>query len=329
MIFYDGIIYALQQGGGITVLFNELLERMPRDLYRLEIPKLRTPFDRYRKVQIKGEYELFHSTYYRLPDKYLHPVVTTVHDFTYERYVKGARKLVHTWQKNRAIASSDKIICVSESTKRDLLEFCGERFEDRISVIYNGVSDSYMQIPSIPRECQVLFVGARAGYKNFDATIEAFSSLNDLSLVCVGGGEWTKAELGKLEKLLPGRYRHAGFLSNEALNAEFNKSICLIYPSLYEGFGIPVLEAMRSGCPVVAVNSSSVPEIAADGAYLMELGNPDEIKQGIEFFMVEENRKQFVERGFERASLFSWDVTFQRTIAVYEELLERKLLEMQ
>lgn len=329
MIFYDGIIYSLQRGGGITVLFNELLRRLPKDTYRLEIPTLRTPFDRYRGVQTRRDDELFHSTYYRLPDRRLSRVVTTVHDFTYERYIGGARKWVHSLQKKRAIAFSDRVICVSESTKRDLLEFCGEQFDDRISVVYNGVSEDYVPIPGIPKKCQVLFVGSRAGYKNFDAAIDALSLLNDLSLVCVGGGAWTKAELEKLERLIPGRYRHAGFLSNEELNFEFNRSACLIYPSLYEGFGIPVLEAMRSGCPVVAVNSSSIPEIAADGAYLMELGNPDEIKQGIEFFLVEENRKRFVERGFERASLFSWDVTFQRTIAVYEELLGRKLLEMQ
>ncbi len=327
MVLYDGIIYRLQRGGGISVLFNELISRLPKSEYSLVIPELKGWFERYRDPRAGDGFDVFHSTYYRLPRDHVGAVVTTVHDFTYERYFYGVQRWVHSWQKNRAIAGSDRIICVSESTKKDLLEFCGAKYESKIVVIANGVSADYRSIPDSPVCDQVLFVGARVGYKNFLATVQALSEFNDLQLVCVGGGGFTSDELRLLDAKIPGRYRHAGFLSNLELNEEYNKSLCLVYPSLYEGFGIPVLEAMRAGCPVVAVNSSSIPEVSGDAAYLLESGAVEEIRQGIGYFCVGQNRDDYIKRGFLQAERFSWDLTFDRTVAIYEDLLGRKLLE--
>lgn len=325
MILYDGVIYRLQDGGGISVLFNELLSRLPVGSHSLVVPDLKRYLDRYRNFKVASKFDIFHSTYYRLPSSTPGKVVTTVHDFTYERYVKGGRKWVHAWQKNRAIANADKIICVSESTKNDLLHYCGSHYEDRVVVVQNGVSTDYCKLPDVSACSQVLFVGARGGYKNFSPTVQAIAALKDLQLVCVGGGGFTPEELRFLESRIPGRYSHSGFLTNSKLNEEYNKSICLAYTSLYEGFGIPVLEAMRAGCPVVAVDASSIPEVSGDAAYLLEAGAMEEIRMAIDFFCVDENRKIYIERGFSQAKKFSWDSTFNNTVAVYEELLGRKL----
>lgn len=343
MILYDGIIYSLQRNGGVSVLYNELFSRLletscsysvisyagsmsfPCAENIVRVPRL---FERYRNVGFEGG-DIFHSTYYRLPDSTSRrstKVITTVHDYTYERYIGGIKRQVHSWQKNRAISRSDKIICVSESTKNDALEFSGVS-EDRIEVIPNGVSADYFPIPDVtlPDVSQVIFVGARQGYKNFDSVVKAVSLFKELVLVCVGGGGFDKKELAFLDTCLPSRYRHAGFLTNSELNIEYNKAMCLIYPSLYEGFGIPVLEAMNAGCPVIAVDASSIPEVAGDAALLIGSGAVEEIEAGICALMSDDYRQSLISKGFVQAKKFSWDITYKKTMALYEQVLGKKL----
>ncbi len=323
MILFDGVIYNLQRGGGISVLFNELLSRLSVGTYEMIVPESKRPLERYRDFEVKQPYDVFHSTYYRLPSNREGEIVTTVHDFTYERYSSGLKRRVHSWQKKRAVLGADKIICVSECTKRDLIEFYGVEYEPRVVVVPNGVSDDYAPLAIEVIE-QVLFVGARGGYKNFEATVDAISQLSGLGLVCVGGGGFSPAELIFLEQKIPGRYKHAGFLSNAELNIEYNRSICLVYPSLYEGFGIPVLEAMRAGCPVIAVNSSSIPEVAGTSAFLVEKGEATELRDAIRYFYSVDNRQKYIVMGRAQAEKFSWDSTFQQTVSVYNNLLDEK-----
>lgn len=344
MILYDGIVYCLQRNGGISVLYNELLSRLANTSYDyslisygqpspfshignvVRVPRLA---ERYRDVTFDHA-DIFHSTYYRVPDfssRRSSKIITTVHDYTYERYIGGIKRQVHSWQKNRAISQSDKIICVSESTKNDALEFSGVS-EDRIEVIPNGVSVDYFPNPDIALSDipQAIFVGARQGYKNFESVVKAVSLFKELVLVCVGGGGFDKKELAFLEKYLPGRYRHAGFLTNSELNIEYNKAMCLIYPSLYEGFGIPVLEAMSAGCPVIAVDASSIPEVAGDAAHLIERGAVEEIEAGIGALMRDDYRQSLISKGFVQAKKFSWDITYKKTMALYEQVLGKKLV---
>jgi mannosyltransferase len=321
LIYFDGIIYKLQKGGGISILFDEIISRLPQSDYTLNVPERLTIGQRYLDLSLNTNFKVFHSTYYRLPKNKSENTITTVHDFTYERFVSGASKRVHSWQKNRAIKNSSEIICVSESTKNDLIYFLGDRFEKLITVIHNGVSSDYRPLSDIVPDSQVLFVGSRFGYKNFSAAALAVSRFSDLKLVCVGGGGFTRKENKFLESHLTGRHYHLGYLSNSDLNVELNRSICLLYPSLYEGFGIPVIEAMRSGCPVVAVNSSSIPEISDGAAYLLERGSVEEIVDAIDFFYIKDNRELFIKLGARQALNFSWDLTFKKTLQVYNKYL--------
>lgn len=306
------------------MLFNELISRLPPDSYELNLDAGSKYLGRYRPVRSGEGCDIFHSTYYRLPIKKSCSVVTTVHDYTYERYSTGLRKAVHSWQKNKAIRGADKIICVSESTRRDLLEFSGHQNEQNVVVVHNGVSSEYFPLLDRVVRNQVLFVGARGGYKNFLNTVHAITSIGGVTLLCVGGGKFTASELAVLNKKLPGRFSHAGFITNEQLNVEYNRSMCLVYPSLYEGFGIPVLEAMRAGCPVIAVNTSSIPEVAGSAAILLDRGDVDEIRAAVDFFYVTKNRDDYIGRGLIQSSKFSWDKTYSETVAVYEQLLARK-----
>jgi len=335
MLLFDGIVFSLQETGGISVIFSEIISRLPAASYELmgfqETPPAALaratysyhrprPWERYRRARTKGAFDVFHSTYYRLPTTRRSKVVTTVYDFVYERFAPVHRRVVHALQKQKAIAGSDRIICISESTRRDLLEFSGQSVADRTVVIPLGASASFHPLSDVAVLPQVLFVGKRGGHKNFAAVVEALAMLRDVTLVCVGGGAFVSAELDLLERRIPFRYRLAGYLSTPDLNREYNRSLCLAYTSLYEGFGIPVLEGMRAGCPVIAVNRSAIPEVAGDAAILVDTGSPDEIREAIQQVAVSATRIDMVSRGRDRAALFSWDETYRRTTAVYEEL---------
>ena len=339
MIFFDGVIFSLQRTGGISVLFKELIRRLPSDTYRLvglrpgPVPGLedshyegRAPriLERYRRADVgAGLGDIFHSTYYRLPMARGPKVVTTVYDFVHERYASLPSRLVHTQQKRRAIAGADRIICISESTRRDLLDLMGHAYEERTVVVPLAASKEFSQLADVERRSQALFVGTRVAYKNFDAAVRAVSMLPDVTLMIVGGGPLTPHEHRMLTQHLNGRFHAAGYLSDVALNREYNRSLCLIYPSLYEGFGIPILEAMRAGCPVIAVNGSSIPEVAGTAALLLERGAADEIRAAISQLMDVELRQQLIERGIARATAFTWDATFRSTMEVYRQLVNQ------
>lgn len=337
MLVYDGIAFSIQQSGGISVLFTELFSRLPvgsfevagfresptagigGPFYRYEPPRF---LERYRGARVKKPCELFHSTYYRVPARRGPKVVTTVYDYVYERLAHDSvfRRTVHSTQKRRAITGSDRVICISESTRRDLLEFMGPSMADRAVVVPLAASPEFAPIPGATALPQVLFVGRRTQSKNYTAVVGALSSVRDVQLVIVGGGPLTKAETESLDRLMPGRYRATGHVTNAALNVEYNRSLCLAYPSSYEGFGIPIVEAMQAGCPVIAVNRSSVPEVAGSAAILLDRGEPDEIRHAVESLKVTATRDDLISKGRVQARKFSWDATYAQTIAVYEQL---------
>ncbi|HHH7426999.1 TPA: glycosyltransferase, partial [Escherichia coli] len=209
MVTIDGIIYNLQSFGGISVYFNELIQGMVKSNYQAEILLYKNKefeFDtsdlklQYREPRILERYRnvsdiktrVLHSSYYRVHKNPNLNVknVTTVHDFTYEKYRGGMSKFIHSLQKYHAIKNSDIVICISNNTARDLLKYCPIS-EDKIRVIYNGVSPSYKHISNIPDirvNNSVLFVGAREGYKNFVLAVKAVGKLHGLKLTIVGGG---------------------------------------------------------------------------------------------------------------------------------------------
>ncbi|UDQ77214.1 glycosyltransferase family 4 protein [Pectobacterium brasiliense] len=340
IIEFDGIITDLQKMGGVSVYFSELLNRLIKEncfqmkynsysesllLKNIEFsPNVSVKYqdkrilERYRRCPVESLDKIFHSTYYRLPDKRSR-VVTTVHDFTYEKFVRGPALWVHRWQKNKAIKNSDLVICVSHNTASDLLRY-SPISDEKIRIIHNGVSENYHPLPQRATiNNEVLFVGARAGYKNFDLAVRVIAGLPELSLSVVGGGDFSERERRLLNELIPGRYKWLGRLSDAQLNVEYNRAYALLYPSSYEGFGIPVLEAMKAGCPVVAVNASSIPEVAGDAAFLTESVRSSEFIEGLKY--VDLNRESLKNRGFLQASKFSWNKCYQETLGVYKELM--------
>ena len=344
-LLIDGIIERLQKSGGVSTYFEQLIRcytSQPQHVlnyisyvdknHLFDNSKLPSKCnisnqtyrlgERYRSCVISPQlhnFDVFHSTYYRLPSISI-PVVTTVHDFTYELYVKGPKNWIHCWQKHKAILNSNKIICVSNNTAIDLMKFCHVD-ENIIHVIHNGVSDTYFHKKDTSEfSNNVIFVGSRAGYKNFKVAVESVSEIKDLTLSIVGGGIVTPAEKALLEFYLPNRYDILGYVPEQQLNDIYNNAYCLLYPSSYEGFGIPVIEAMKAGCPVVAVNASSIPEVAGDAAILVDSPTSSEISFALKSLCNQNERNKYISRGIIQAKKFSWEKSFNETFKVYNEI---------
>lgn len=339
----DGIIEKLQNGGGCTVYFEQILSFYQKNNNKLDYIRyknsyenitlngsftkvqMREPriFERWRDVELKefDQDSIFHSTHYRLPtNKKINKIITTVHDFTYEIYRKGPAQWMHSLQKNRAIENSDLVICVSHNTARDLMKY-SPIDESKIRVVHNGVSDCYYPVEGIAKTNEVLFVGARGWYKNFAMAVDAITLTPSFTLSIVGGGALTNEEIAMLDQKIPNRYKHLGRVSDAQLNEIYNRVFCLLYPSSYEGFGIPVIEAMRCGCVVISVNKSSIPEVAGNAAYLLDEPNPPAIVNALNELKNSVIYTKLRNAGLIQATNFSWEKCYEETQAVYNECL--------
>ena len=274
---------------------------------------------------------IFHSSYYRIADQKDVANIVTVYDFTYEKYCSGLPRYVHSWQKKRAIKNSDGIICISENTKNDLIKFNPNIDENKIQTIYLSADESFELLES-PKDGlkkvfkelidkkYVLYVGDRSDYKNFDIAVKTTQQIHNCILVIVGGGALRDGET----KLLQKDYFHYQGISAEDLNILYNNAFCLLYPSSYEGFGIPVLEAMRAGCPVVSTNLSSIPEVAGDAGLLVNNIKVEEFVKEIEKLEDNEFRDKIIAKGLEQSKKFSWDRCFEETFEFYKEVVGKK-----
>lgn len=344
-VLVDGIIFSLQRHGGISVYFRELLWRMLRDgtpatlaldgalqqaapSSGAEMAVLRRParpLERYRRCLMPPgpSPTVFHSSYYRRPAGKLLPTVVTVHDFTYERLASGPKRWVHSVQKFAAIREAQTLICISQATLDDLLELVGVRSDQQALVIHNGVSDVFQPLAAKQLATPfILFVGQRGGHKNFSLVLQALARLPGLELLCVGGGAIEFSELSTVSDKVRQRVRHTGFVDDETLNRLYNQAICLVYPSRYEGFGIPVAEAMRAGCPVVSIDCKAVREV---GGHALTVSDNDasSLVHCVEQINSADYRAESVRRGLQVAKRFNWEKCYRETAALYRELSQQ------
>lgn len=359
-VLYTGDIFRLQERGGITRYFQEMIPRLRRPAYvvaglhqsqairerRLPLsvaaymrgfrlsPRPRGIVNRWIDALCVKESSgvILHATYYRDPATLPRslPLVLSVYDMAHERFPTMFRR--RWWNsedparwKAAICERADRIVCISESTRRDLVELLGAA-ESKTRVIHCG-SPSWNGIESravlgITRPF-FLWVGERHTYKNFSAALLAWASsgaAGDTSLLCVGGGSLRETERAAIAaRGAAGRVRQRN-LSDAELKWTYERAAGLLYTSLCEGFGLPVLEAMSLGCPVVAANGSSLPEVAGDAAIYVEASDPDSIRSGIEHCLAAGRSSAQTERLKARAATFSWDTCAAAHEALYGEL---------
>lgn len=337
----DGIIFSIQNYGGITVYFRELLSHLATKEISvnlsLELPPLQDlsalssrlntnaraarAIERFRTCRVRPDISVFHSSYYRQPACRDIPTVVTVHDFIYERFRGGPAKWAHVLQKHSAIRQAQAIICISESTRDDLLNFVGVRANQTVHVIPNGVSPNFKQtLVESPPTPFFLFVGERRGYKNFSLALAGLALLPDLEMHCVGGGPLRADELKACSPSVRKRVRHLGFVTDDVLNIAYNQAVCLVYPSRYEGFGIPVAEAMKAGCPVVSVDCKAVIEVAGGALERLDEEDPYALASAVRRLCEPAYREQRIAAGLKRAQIYDWSFCHEQTLAVYRSL---------
>ncbi|MDO7744526.1 MAG: glycosyltransferase family 4 protein [Pedobacter sp.] len=279
----------------------------------------------------KKEYDVFVPTYY---DPYFlkfigtKPYVLTVYDMIHEIYPSYfANDKSTVPNKKTLIENATKIIAISESTKNDIIKIYPNIPEDKIEVVYlaHTIKTETSIRLDLP-EKYILFVGNRSIYKNFFFFLNAIADLiletPDLYIVCAGGNSFTKEEIELINKLdITDRIVQRNFKDAE-LACYYKQALCFVFPSEYEGFGIPVLESMACGCPVVLANHSSFPEVAADAGIYFELNDSNDLKGKIYSLINDsELRKQYSLKGIDQAKKFTWKKTAEESLKVYQSVI--------
>lgn len=356
-VIYDNIVFSLQKSGGVSGVWRELILRI-RDRHEfdcsfleyqyakeninrkdfsisddtlLKTRKIPLILERFLNIElVNSDQFIFHSSYYRTCRSANAKNVTTVHDFIDERFRSGIPLYVNHLQKKKALLRSDAIICVSESTKKDLLHFIPSINEKKVFVVYNGLDATVFKKVEekkpdelLPLGNYVIFVGTRwQAYKNFNSLVNALKAHPDLHLALVGGGNPSSSEMKHLNKELDGRVQYFKNVDNHKLNILYNFSFALVYPSLYEGFGMPIIEAQSAGCPVVATSYSSIPEIVLDSAILAKSGSVKELANSLLLLKDDEVRKSYIKKGLANATRFSWDNMASQVVNIYNAILD-------
>lgn len=342
-VVLDSIIFGLQRYGGISNYWARLLDHAtisPLLSTRLVLPRrvsfrefdnawsrglpplherLSERVSRYMQAAVPDRDAVFHTSYYRLPRGRVSRYIVSAYDFTYERYRVGLTRYVHTTQKLTSLRRADAVLCISHATKRDVLEFCPGIDPARLHVTHLGV-DTGMFFPDAATiyglETTVLFVGQRTGYKRFDLAAEAVRQCPRLRLGVVGP-VLSGAERDMLQVKLGSRWHEFGPVGTVELRRLYSSVLAFIFPSDYEGFGLPVLEAMACGCPVVAANASSLPEVGAGAALYATGQRADDYSSILNELGDSTTRTSHVRAGLIRAAEFSWSKTFDQTLFVY------------
>src|ERR1017187_5245189 len=364
-VFYDHQAFSLQNAGGMSRYFYEIMKFMTtvpdvqtelllgisgtvypfRSLppSKARVTQLRESLPpgmlRYVANEVLGNFaalsrgtmDIYHLTLYmRMPMVRARRVLATHCDCTHERFphlFPDAKKIL--WARRMLFPKMDAIICISQSVQRDLVDFYGVD-PAKTRVIYLGVSP----LPLSPEDANtlrqrvrreyLLYVGMRASFKNFDGLLRAFyeTGLKDsMDLLVLGGGPLTPDE-----KDLIGKWKMSASViivprvSDGLLAEAYAGATLFVYPSWSEGFGFPPLEAMMLGCPVLATNRSSVPEICHDAPFYFDPGDQESFNSALlRAVHNDDERKQAVARGRLVAAQYSWEKCGDQTLALYRE----------
>lgn len=288
-----------------------------------------------------GPVDVFHSSDWTQPPSKAKKIAPIL-DMVVYKFPQSSHPQIIATQKRRLAwvkKEADKIITISQSAKKDIVEIL-EIPEEKINVVYLAAGNEF--VPSGPKfshpKPYILAVGTREPRKNLDRLVAAFTQLNikNLDLIIAGKFGWgdenpnfakrgISAEGTKLNIKNQNNIKTLGYVPQEEMPALYRGAACFVYPSLYEGFGVPVLEAMASGCPVITSSTGSLPEVGGTAAVYVGPTKTNEIAGAIDAMLRlnSSTRQNLVKRGSAQAAKFSWEKTARETAKVYEELVQR------
>jgi len=353
-ICYDDDAFSASARGGIAKLFAQLVTSVERFECEVDLPFRYSINEHYFELggnrlvklpRFRGNaracrvlnslmlkwpsaYNIWHATYYNTGKLHRYhrsgrALVVTIHDMIPELLSEHFSTNPHLGKQELASAA-DLIIAVSENTKKDVVRLYGMD-PSKIVVIHPGIdieSDRVEEI-SVPDDF-ALFVGSRRGYKNFARLIEAFRKAQEqgavFKLVCVGGGPFSTAEMDLLRSLPNGDVLQIS-ATDAQLRYLFNKALFFVNPSLYEGFGFTLVEAMAQNCPLVVSRASSFPEVAGEAAIYFDPANVESMAEALEVASHDVDvRKRNAARGSMRVKEFSSSLMVERTVDSYRRL---------
>lgn len=360
-VLYDHQAFTMQEYGGISRYFYELIRNFKtnpeidiassllfsNNEYIRDKEVIRsTPFIRGVAFQKKVEamnllnvmkskrvykedvFDIFHPTYYDpyyLNIRHGKPIVITFHDLIHEKFKQYDYQTLKN--KRQSLERADHIISVSQNSKMDLMEYYHIP-DNRITVIHLASSIAWQpEADAKPAEVRyLLYVGNREDYKNFIFFVKAITPLlirdETLFLYCAGGGVFTKSERMLFHQLKVSSKVKLHMGNDENLRLMYSKALAFFCPSFYEGFGIPLLEAMSCGCPIAVSKTSSLPEVAGDAAHYFNPLSSESILSAAETMTANSTlRAALKEKGLARAKEFSWRKTADKTLNVYKNLM--------
>lgn len=251
------------------------------------------------------------------------PVVITIHDMIPELFLYDKMRIL---KRQQIIKRASAIICVSHNTKKDLLTYFPEAEKKKIYVIYHGYNKYEGIYTNHNNFKYILYVGLRSSrYKNFLFMVKAISKIlkaKNLKLICTGAS-FTIEENNHFKSLGLSNYiDNVGYVNDDELANLYHYAELFIYPSKYEGFGLPILEAYSNECPICISNTSCFPEIAGNAADYFDPDSQESIQNSVLRVLGNpEYRKELISKGAERKKCFSWNIAAEKTLSVYEELV--------
>jgi glycosyltransferase involved in cell wall biosynthesis len=370
-VVIDGIIFALQPIGGISRIFQELIPRLcdaeavsgvdlvisgpslqtlpqhPRlKLYQTQLPDWLQPAAVWRRAlaslvarrlrrrleAVSGQ--VWHSSYFTMPLDWRGPVAVTVADLIYEFYpalFRGLDADLLRARRRRCVERADAVICISETTREDVIRHFGIAREKTFTVplshsaAFRQLTPELSDVSAVTTEPFILYVGGRAHYKQFGELLAAYAAWpgHCAHQLIIVGPPWNESELAQIESHgIRDRVRQIDGVDDDLLCRLYNRATAFVYPSLYEGFGIPLLEAMACGCPVVASRIPSTVEVAGDAPIYFTAGASAEFTAALVAAANEGRESARVSAGLEWVKQYSWDRTAAGTLAVYQKLIE-------
>lgn len=277
---------------------------------------------------------IWHSSYFTLPFGWRGKKIVEVYDLIHERYPEmfsGKANDAFRKKKKKAIEAADAIICISEATKKDVCRVYNVNAAN-VYAVPLAASEFFKNKPETNckqdiKDNYFLYVGTRVAYKNYDFLLEAFakwSLTNDSTKLIVVGPPLNKLEIEKISELkISARVINKSNVTDEELMRLYNNATAFIYPSEYEGFGIPILEAMACGCPVISSNIPTSKEVAGDAVLYFDLGDESRLIECLSDVIEDKRRESLIALGLKRYKLFTWDKTATGTLEVYDQVLGR------